>query len=54
MAGQALNYGLGRAAGTIQAPFLFQKGQRPEKVILDLIIGGTGADWIDDGKLSME
>jgi hypothetical protein len=32
----------------IQTPFLFQKGQKPEKVTLNLIINGKGTVWVDD------
>lgn len=38
----------------IQTPFLFQKGQRPEKVTLNLVINGKGTVWIDDIILSKE
>jgi hypothetical protein len=39
---------------TIQTPFMFQKGQKPEKVTLNLIINGKGTVWIDDVVLSKE
>ena len=39
---------------TIQTPFLFQKGQRPDKVTLNLVINGKGTIWIDDIVLSKE
>ena len=39
---------------TIQTPFMFQKGQRPEKVTLNLVIDGKGTVWIDDIALSKE
>ena len=39
---------------TIQTPFLFQKGQRPDKVTLNLVINGRGTVWIDDIVLSKE
>jgi len=39
---------------SIQTPFLFQKGQRPEKVTLNLVINGHGTVWIDDIVLSKE
>jgi hypothetical protein len=39
---------------TIQTPFLFQKGQRPEKVTLNIVINGKGTVWIDDIVLSKE
>lgn len=38
----------------IQTPFLFQKGQRPDKVTLNLVINGKGAVWIDDIVLIQE
>ena len=37
---------------TVQTPFLFQAGQRPEKVTLNLVINGKGTVWVDDVKLS--
>ena len=39
---------------TIQTPFFFQKGQRPDKVTLNLIINGRGTIWIDNIVLSKE
>lgn len=39
---------------TIQAPFLFQKGQKPDKITLNLVINGIGTVWIDDIVLSKE
>lgn len=39
---------------TIQTPFLFQKGQKPEKVTLNVVINGKGTIWIDDVVLSSE
>jgi hypothetical protein len=38
----------------IQTPFLFQKGQRPEKVTLNLVINGKGTVWIDEIVLSKQ
>jgi hypothetical protein len=38
----------------IQTPFFFQKGQRPGKVTLNLVINGKGTVWIDDVVLSKE
>lgn len=32
----------------IQTPFFFQKGQRPDKVTLNLIVNGKGTVWVDD------
>ena len=37
---------------SIQTPFIFQKGQNPEKVTLNLVINGQGTVWIDDVVLS--
>ena len=37
---------------SIQTPFMFQKGQKPDKVVLNLVINGTGTVWIDDIVLS--
>src|SRR4030042_2348806 len=31
----------------IQTPFLFQKGQKPDKVTLNVVINGKGTVWID-------
>lgn len=39
---------------TIQTPFIFQKGQKPDKVTLNLVIQGKGTVWIDDIVLSKE
>lgn len=38
----------------IQTPFMLQKGQKPEKVTLNLVINGKGTIWIDDIALSKE
>jgi hypothetical protein len=38
----------------IQTPFLFQKGQKPDKVTLNLVINGKGTVWVDDVVLSRE
>ena len=38
----------------IQTPFFFQKGQKPDKVTLNLVINGKGTVWIDDIVLSKE
>lgn len=38
----------------ILTPFLFQKGQKPDKVTLNLVINGKGTVWIDDIVLSKE
>mgnify|MGYP001823040710 CR=1 FL=1 len=37
---------------SIQTPFMFQKGQNPDVVILNLVINGKGTVWIDDVVLS--
>ncbi len=37
---------------TIEAFFLFQKGQKPDRVTLNLIINGSGTVWVDDIVLS--
>lgn len=39
---------------TIQTAFIFQKGQKPDKVTLNLVINGKGTVWIDDVVLSEE
>ena len=39
---------------TIQTSFMFQKGQKPDKVTLNLVINGKGTVWIDDVVLSKE
>ena len=39
---------------TIHTPFIFQKGQKPDKITLNLVIKGTGTVWIDDVVLSKE
>ena len=39
---------------TIQTPFMLQKGQKPDKVTLNLVINGKGTVWIDDVVLSKE
>lgn len=58
--GQYFSRGMNDAVGgksdwkTIQTPFLFQKGQRPEKVTLNIVINGKGTVWIDGVVLSKE
>ena len=37
---------------SINTPFVFQKGQKPDKVTLNIIINGKGTVWIDDIVLS--
>lgn len=39
---------------TIQTPFMFQKGQKPTKVTLNIVINGPGTVWVDDIVLSKE
>jgi hypothetical protein len=38
----------------IQTPFAFRKGQKPDKVTLNLVIEGTGTVWVDDIVLAKE
>ncbi|MEQ8846974.1 Ig-like domain-containing protein [Botrimarina sp.] len=35
----------------LEIPFLLQKGQRPDKVTLNLIVQGKGTVWVDDVRL---
>jgi hypothetical protein len=37
---------------SIQTPFMFQKGQNPDLITLNLVINGKGTVWIDDVVLS--
>lgn len=37
-----------------QTPFLFQKGQRPDRVTLNVVVNGKGTVWIDDIVFSRE
>ena len=39
---------------TIQTPFMFQKGQRPDKVTLNIVVNGAGTVWVDDIVLARE
>jgi hypothetical protein len=39
---------------TIQTPFIFQKGQNPDKLTLNLVINGKGTVWVDDIVLSTQ
>lgn len=32
----------------LQTPFILQKGQRPDKITLNLVINGHGTVWVDD------
>lgn len=36
----------------LQTPFFLQKGQKPTKVTLNLVVNGTGTVWVDDIVLS--
>jgi len=38
----------------IQAPFLLQKGQKPDELTLNLVINGKGTVWVDDVVISRE
>ena len=38
----------------LETPFIFQERQQPDKVILNLVINGTGTIWIDDITLIKE
>jgi hypothetical protein len=38
----------------VQTPFMLKKGQKPEKVTLNVIINGIGTVWVDDIVLSKE
>jgi hypothetical protein len=38
----------------IHTPFIFQRGQKPDKVTLNIIINGKGTVWVDDVMLSKE
>ena len=39
---------------SLQTPFMLQKGQKPSKVTLNLVINGIGTVWVDDIVLSKE
>ena len=39
---------------TISTPFFFQKGQKPDKLTLNIVVEGTGTVWIDNIVLSVE
>ena len=38
----------------IQTPFLLQKGQKPDKVTLNIVMNGKGTVWVDDVVVSKE
>lgn len=37
---------------SIQTPFIFREGQKPDKVTLNIVINGAGTVWVDDVVLS--
>lgn len=37
---------------SIQTPFILQKGQKPDKLTLNVIVNGKGTVWVDDVVLS--
>jgi hypothetical protein len=39
---------------SMAVPFMFQKGQRPDKVTLNIVINGRGTVWVDEVVLSKE
>ena len=39
---------------TLQTPFVFQKGQKADKLTLNVVINGKGTVWVDDIVLSKE
>ena len=39
---------------TIQTPFMLQKGQKLDKITLNIVINGKGTVWVDDIVLSKE
>lgn len=39
---------------SIKTPFVFQKGQKPDKITLNIVINGKGTVWIDNIVLSKE
>lgn len=39
---------------TLRIPFHYQSGQQPDKLTLNLIIGGPGTVWVDDVRLLKE
>ena len=36
---------------TTETPFFLQKGQKPDRVSLNLVVNGTGTVWVDDIRL---
>ena len=36
----------------IQTPFLLKKGQQPDRVVLNIVVNGSGTLWVDDALLS--
>jgi hypothetical protein len=53
---KSLNHAVGGTTNwqSVETPFLFQPGQSPDKVTLNLVIEGIGTVWIDDISLSKE
>ncbi len=39
---------------TIRTPFMFEKNQKPEKIVLNIVVNGKGTVWVDDIVLSTE
>ena len=39
---------------TIRTPFFFQKGRKPDKITLNIVLEGPGTVWIDNIVLSVE
>jgi len=39
---------------TLETPFFLQKGQKPEKVTLNIVVNGKGTVWINEARLVKE
>lgn len=39
---------------TLETPFYFQIGQKPDKITLNLVVSGQGTVWVDDVVLATE
>lgn len=39
---------------SIKTPFIFQRGQKPDKITLNIVINGKGTVWVDNIVLSKE
>lgn len=39
---------------TLSTPFIFQRGQKPDRLTLNVVIDGRGSVWVDDIVLSTE